>query len=84
MDNRMRQDLDNWITGHYGEDQFKDDDMDNKRDVKIVIDATTTREDAEKLVEFLHTLINETMGIEAVVSFTIEDKEDEPENSGTM
>ena len=26
MDARMRQDLDNYITGHYGEDQFKGED----------------------------------------------------------
>lgn len=26
MDRRLAQDLDNYITGHYGEDQFKDED----------------------------------------------------------
>lgn len=78
-------DLDNWITGHYGEDQFRDDEMDNKQDVKIVIDASASREDAETLIEFLSKLLNETMGIEAVVMLVMdEDKEDEPENPGTM
>lgn len=30
MDRRQAQDLDNWITGHYGEDQFRDDCPDNE------------------------------------------------------
>lgn len=32
MDKRLSRDLDNYITGHYGEDQFKDDFGDKEAD----------------------------------------------------
>ena len=32
MDSRMKHSLDNWITGHFGEDQFKEDDWCEEKD----------------------------------------------------
>lgn len=42
MDNRQARDLDNWITGHYGEDQFRDDCPDNPVNETTQEDETMT------------------------------------------
>jgi hypothetical protein len=38
MDWRQRQDLDNYITGHYGEDQFKEEPQDGEEDYPPELD----------------------------------------------
>lgn len=79
-------DLDNWITGHYGEDYFKDEDdsMDDKQDIVVTMQISLTdKGEAVTLAEFLQELLD-MMHIEGVVSYTNEDKNNESQEPGTM
>ena len=44
----------------------------NKQDITITINVNMPRIDADKLAEFLHEMIVDTMHLDAVVSYTID------------
>lgn len=71
MDSRQRQDLDNYITGHYGEDSIPPD----PEQVTFTFDAELTREEADRLAESLFLFLKELWHTETVVHYTVSSDE---------
>lgn len=69
---RFRQELDNHITGYYGEDEFRDEQQ--PEDFTFQFPVTMTRKNADTLLEFLSTMLNELMHLETVVHYTKDDE----------
>lgn len=57
--------------------------MDDKQDITVTMQISLPKQEAMTLTEFLQYLLN-TMKIEGIVSYTIEDKENEPKIPRTM
>ena len=47
MERAMSIDLDNWITGHYGEDQYRDEELEIEDDLDPVTEEEAWRFDGE-------------------------------------
>lgn len=81
MDGRMRQDLDRHITGNWGEDQFRgEDEVHNTYVFTFETSAPIDRENADILLEKLNHLLNDDMHLETVVSYTVNEDENETDN----